>query len=647
LFSHTRLTACQNLLAGQLNPDVRAEKESQNMTSRQCAYTATGVTIQQDDEILLPSNAEIKGRLATLQNAFNQNKTEVSQQGQKVIEDTNKLLESAKLLIDTKNNGEFVQEVYSDALKMTYKETMADRRSNLKQIWKNFQASRNGTVAISKCIAQFIRLLVISRDFRLLINDLEMIMTNALQVREDSVATEPLSEFVMNPVTTTNLVGVHAVRGELGKNSSTYFYGATPKHDPTEAPFHAAPDSGSSGNEVDCVIPEPDDIEACLVYWLRMTNTLAENPDFRDSLNFLFKEIRTLSKYQPNQVNIDDIHEEASEHCHSVVAWMKAKKFLENWIATDYSLDRFLDSVRDFAEKSKTDPELAEFFEKLRTFFSVRVADKFYTQDEEGIREYACDTINSGRALFRGKYQDEFATLFREFQFINDGLQNDDVINQFQTNFHQLIRDAFMDENQKITIRQDLLNDLSNIVPSIVHSMSRLHLPNIDLCNERSDFHIRNGVLDCSDISPSNFYFTSKDIEEGEIMHNCVHVVISNLRARILGAEFTYHKKTFPRMDESGLLDLAIYGNNGMVISFEICSQGKNNTEIILQNNLCRINKFDIRLRNTKHDVLFAILSPLINAVVKKRVENIIQETIQKLASQVNQSHLLSHEQLE
>merc|ERR1712137_935066 len=129
--------------------------------------------------------------------------------------------------------GELVQEVYRQAYKATDKQTLAERRQKLQKILMNSidsDESKDEAMATANHVTNIIRLLVTSKDFRSLINDLETIFEQAFVVDEDK--TQKSSEnktpestqdttLLMDPVTTSNTMGVHAPTGTLGSNSRT------------------------------------------------------------------------------------------------------------------------------------------------------------------------------------------------------------------------------------------------------------------------------------------------------------------------------------------------------------------------------------------------------------------------------------------
>jgi len=545
-----------------------------------------------------------------------------------------------------------VQEIYRQAFKASDKQTMAERREKLKNILMNINSEETKDEAMTTAnhITSIVRLLVTSKEFRSLINDLETIFEEAFVVDEEKEQKENTNRqieqeattFMVDPVTTTNTFGSEAPTSTLGAgNTRTYYFGKRDlSFNDTAATLAGGDIQLGNAKQSKSKDEAADDVEDTLVdHWAKIAHTLNENPEYRESINFLFSQIGSLSSFLSNKAEqmekIQDKEEDKPQNKeadrHAREAWANAKKFIENWIANDYSLDDFLDSVNAMATKAKEDDELKEYFDNLREFFEKSAADKEYVQNEEKVKADARERIQRGRKLFRGKYRKEFERLQKELEYLNDGLQNDEGLNQLQEDFSNLLHDLFADEKGNATLHPELLRDLQIIVPRLVQQLRRLPLPDIDLSDEESDLRIRNAVLDCGDIAPSAFRFTVRGDTEDNLVNNYVQVVVSKIRARVLGADFYYNKKTFPKIQESGRADMAIYGKNGMTVAFEMCPyDGKGELQMKLRKNLCRISKLDLRLQKTDHDVLYAMMSPIINAVVKKRIELVIQDYIKK-----------------
>lgn len=604
-------------------------------TENQQVFDNTQETIKEIKEGNLPSNKEIKGGISEIQESISENKDSLSNQGQKVAKDAEKLLETTKKLVEQKNDGELIQEIYNQTYKATNKQTFDERRQKLKEIilnTKNNEEKQDEVVEAANQITKILRLLVTSTEFRRFINDLETIFEKTF-------------------VNSNNSSDISTFERANKSNCRSYYYGS---NHCTIDPNYFTYCANSNGNSAEAKIGNEitigdtnqsiskdeaaDEIEQTLIdHWARMAHVLNENPEYRQSISYLMRTFNSLSNYVSEKAEkLEKVHEKEEKKSqnqnadkHAEIAWKDAKKFIENWIGNDYSLDEFLNSLENLSNKAKNDEELQEYMNNLLEFFEKSLADNEYVQNEEKVKNDARNRIIKGRQLFQGKYQKEFEKIFEELQFLNDSIQNDEGINQLQHDFKQLTKDLFFDEKGNATIHTELLRDLQLIVPSLVKNLRKLPIPDIEFCDDNSDLKIKNALLDCGDISPSYFRFTvTGSTDDDDMFNNRVTVFVSKIRAKICNADFYYNKKTFPSFSESGNADLMIYGNTGLSFAFEICHDGE---EFSIERNACHIDKVNLRMKNTSHDILYGFLSPVINAYIKPRLEKLVQQSLKEV----------------
>ena len=626
----------------------------------QQALASAQETLKEIEQGHLPSNEQITKGISEVQHAASENKSDLSRQGQKVLEDTNRLLETIKHLVDDKNKDEYVQKAFAEAYEATDKEDLAARRQKIKEIVMatvNSEQSKNEASEGVDNLMTVIRLMVSSPEFRSLINDLETIFEQAFVVDEKETR-----GVQANPTPSNTTFTATATIGENTANNfgaTAYRFGQTPYAvNPSNDPFSAEAHFGdgnaqmniggiTAGDATTSISQDEaaDEAEETLIdHYAKIAHTLNNNPEYRNAINYLMDSVTQLSDYfEKKAEQLESVHEkesnkpdnqEADEHARK--AWINGKHFLENWVGPNYSLDEFLDSIHDIAVKAKNDDELATYIKEVREFFEKSVADREYVQNEERVKEDARKRIRKGRQLANEKYRNEFQRLQKEFEYLNDGIQSDSGVQQLQSDFKQLVGDLFLDENGQATLHTELLRDLQIVVPNIVRQMRRLPLPEIDMSDDEMDLKIKNAVLDCADIAPSHFQFTLLADTEKSRVSNVVRVVISKIRARVLGADFYINKKTFPKVEDSGKADLAIYGKNGMTIAFELCPWDYEGNKdgapaLKLRRNVCSISKLNLRLRKTQHDILYSLLSPVINAMVKTRIENSIKQNVKEI----------------
>merc|ERR1719359_1101151 len=122
---------------------------------------------------------------------------------------------------------------------------------------------------------------------------------------------------------------------------------------------------------------------------------------------------------------------------------------------------------------------------------------------------------------------------------------------------------------------------------------------------------------------------------------NSFLIEISKIRAHLTSVNFFVDKKTgFPKITERGLADIDM-GGKGLSLKIEVVPRmvkdGNNVHSVFHAKTVgCTIGKLKIHLRETSHDTLFKILSPIINKVAKKKIETGIADAIKENMNKLN-----------
>merc|ERR1712167_372327 len=91
-------------------------------------------------------------------------------------------------------------------------------------------------------------------------------------------------------------------------------------------------------------------------------------------------------------------------------------------------------------------------------------------------------------------------------------------------------------------------------------------------------------------------------------------------------------------MGDRGLADIDMMGTNGLSLRIEVAPRVQktgNNVQSMFEAKSvnCTIDKLKIHLRETKHDLLYKIVGPVLNAMAKKRMETGIEDAIREQIS--------------
>merc|ERR1712217_819830 len=164
------------------------------------------------------------------------------------------------------------------------------------------------------------------------------------------------------------------------------------------------------------------------------------------------------------------------------------------------------------------------------------------------------------------------------------------------------------------------------------------------------ELQLENIVLTATEIAPSNVRFiVQTDMEKTGANNsrqngNSFILEISKIRTHLTSINFFVDKKTgFPKITERGLADVDLEGTNGMSLRIEIAPQVQKTGDTVhslfeAKNVTCTIDKLKIHLRETSHDFLYKLISPIMNMVAKKKIQAGVRRVNESASTQFSQS---------
>merc|ERR1712137_987564 len=389
---------------------------------------------------------------------------------------------------------------------------------------------------------------------------------------------------------------------------------------------------------------------------VNLAQTLHSNPEYRNAIMYMSNSVKKLKntavskKEEDKAVRAQDKAMEPQseiEH-HKKEAQLNSKEFVENWIGDDYTLDRLLNQIEFLYRSSKSDPELRQLLQDWKNWSTATVQDSAYVQDKERVRADTKDLVRRTRMMSQGPYREQFTILRREFNYINKALQRDRSIQNLRSDMNQLTRDLVMDQNGKAVLKPELLGDAQKIIAGVLETIKYIPLPPIHKNDENMELQLENIVLTATEIAPSNVRFiVQTDMEKTGANNsrqndNSFILEISKIRAHLTSINFYVDKKTgFPKITERGLADVDLAGTNGLSLRIGLLPQVQKSGDQVhslfeAKNVTCTIDKLKIHLRETSHDFLYKLISPIMNMVAKKKIETGVADAIRDGVNKFN-----------
>jgi len=215
---------------------------------------------------------------------------------------------------------------------------------------------------------------------------------------------------------------------------------------------------------------------------------------------------------------------------------------------------------------------------------------------------------------------------------------------------NQLGQDILNDENGRPVLKPELIGDAQKIIAGVLESIKYIPLPPIHRNDEEMELQLENIVLTATEVAPSSVrVIMQTDTEktgadQSRQNDNSFILELSKIRAHLTSINFFVDKKTgFPKVTDRGLADIDMLGTNGLSLRIELAPRvqksGRDVHSMFEAKSVnCTIDKLKIHLRETKHDLLYKIVGPVLNAMAKKRMEAGIENAIVEQISKFNQN---------
>jgi len=639
------------------NDPERSEREQEAIQARDKAVQATEAL----KDGRLPSTDQVTSAIESVQksDSFHEASRGMSPLGKKVLVDTEKLLDTTKKIFEEKNVGDELQNVIYHTGKAT-KDTTSNATvpGDLKNKVTTETSSSQPLVQDSLKKTMIIpQLLMSSSEFRKLINDLHSIIQDALLrtipdrdpseidtgIGSDQEKTvgQAKQETAQQAREGAYPVAKEAadITGGYVKDFSEGNKGA--KETATEGAKHLA--SHFKGKFTGYRLTE----EQRDILVNRFKNLMIETQSRHEYQSVLEDLINNISRLNEQSQNIAGHAKETakSQAGQSVdrtdlqKAQENAKKLIENF-ANHKSLDPLIEALKTLGRDVQNDQELRAYLNELREFALSSLRDPNFVKETDYI-QHGSMLIDRGRTLLLERYSDHTQRIADEASAFNEALQNDALTAQWAADFQSLVRDLFLDENGQPTVKFELIKDFAKILKLAGEKIKYLPLPKIENSDEEYDYVFDNIVLYLAEAVPKHLRMNfmadiSLNRDEKDVLQNTAYIEIAQINADARNIAFYYKKKKgLINMMDVGLVDFSI-PRHGLTIKLKILlnppTESNPDIEIKVLEANTDIDELKFRLHDSKHDVLYSVLTPLVEKRVKNQVAKMISE---KMAASV------------
>ncbi|KFY78200.1 hypothetical protein V499_02575 [Pseudogymnoascus sp. VKM F-103] len=241
----------------------------------------------------------------------------------------------------------------------------------------------------------------------------------------------------------------------------------------------------------------------------KMIVEIQGHPDYNSAINTLLTLAET---YAGHASTVGQQAAGTAKGVHSNNTLQNAEADLKELIerfANYTSTDDLFDSINAVYKDADRDPELKNWFRSMDRYIRKCLQQQGYVLEDAATREWN-QLHDQGNFLLRDRYKNHTDRVLDEIKFLADQFENDKMNKQFAQSCQKLFTDLGNDENGKPTFKPHLVKDLSEvIIPEIFENVRYVPIPRIEYSDPMFDVVIENLVIESDNLMPNAVEFAS------------------------------------------------------------------------------------------------------------------------------------------
>jgi len=526
---------------------------------------------------------------------------------QKTLEDLAQLVGSVRQIETHKDIGHRVQKIAEET-------KMAIDEAGTPGVPSEANEATQQAIQFAQKMRPLFQLLVISREFRVLIVDSLEIVRRIFVRHEKEPAEKAKAEF---------LEGGHPapIAQEAAQKSKDSFQ--------------------NNKGELQVAISD-EEWEGLQDDFTRVLSTIARQPSYQQGVEILLELLDTVrvgARQAANQAA--QATETAQPHARR--ARMETEELIATFSGRE-ALDNFIESIKQLVRKVEQDERSKKYLSELRKFIESTKSPEFVQQQE--FKERTKRLANEARDISREyQYADEVEEFLDSADTLVRNIRNDEFVEVLRHHAGLVADDlSFVDSSGQVQLDQEMLNKLRTVVlPILAESLKYIPIPRIESCDKNREYWVDNIVLCGYDVLPDHFRVQLESdsdisIRDIETKHSYTKLIITlgQIRTELKDLEFYYKKKTFPEISDSGRVTLRVGGTHGatLKLTFRVEQTKSDKLPKFKEGSASfDIEKFDMTFNKStiSHDVLLPIFSQLFKAQIQHQIETEVENSFEKL----------------
>ncbi|KAF2681523.1 hypothetical protein K458DRAFT_343734 [Lentithecium fluviatile CBS 122367] len=311
------------------------------------------------------------------------------------------------------------------------------------------------------------------------------------------------------------------------------------------------------------------------------------------------------------------------------------KTLLERF-ANSTSFDDLIESINQIYKDADRDPELKNWFKSLDGFVRRCLQQQGYIMEDASNEEWN-RIYDHGHDLLRGRYRGHTDRIADEFKFLGQQFDADPQNKAFGDSVTKLFNDLGQDEDGKTTFKPHLLKDITDVIlPAFFENVRYVPIPRIEYSDPMVDAVIENLVIEGDNLAPNVLEVGSDNYWRWGRKHvssknkNKVMLSVSGVQMDLRDVSYYIKRKQgFPSITDKGVMDIFM-GGSGFSFKVEMENADKDDKIHYFKINKVTsdIQNLQIKVKKSNHKLLFNLFKPLLLKVMRPIIQRVLEKQI-------------------
>ncbi|KAL9113147.1 MAG: hypothetical protein Q9227_002759 [Pyrenula ochraceoflavens] len=311
-------------------------------------------------------------------------------------------------------------------------------------------------------------------------------------------------------------------------------------------------------------------------------------------------------------------------------------KTLIERFANSTSTEDLFDSINTIYRDADKDPELKKWFKSVDGYVRKCLREQGFIMQDAANDEWH-SLYDSGRFLLRERYRDHTNRILDEFKFMSSQFEQDPQNKAFGEAVQKLFLDLGNDADGKPQFKPHLIKDLSQvIIPAIFEHVRYVPIPRIEVSDPMVDAVVENLVIESDNLMPNALEFSTDNYfrwgrkKISNKRHNAVMISATGVQLDLRDVSYYVKRKQgFPSLTDTGIMDVILSGDG---FSFKIAASTAHKKD---RQHFAKVDKvtvniknLDIKIKKSNHKLLFGIAKPILLKVMRPAITKVLEKQI-------------------